>query len=158
MPRSTSREPTAHHYDREHLIELIDDQPYDDVELSDVWRKVPTLSLQARSQRAQIIRHIAELSDHLGVAEIAGGRITGAAECDCTCMTQYFARAFRTPYRCCGAWALDRFTNNNAAVSNIERQGNEIGNSGHDTHPRILTSEIVFPFCSRVNSKPCVLI
>src|SRR5713226_8187784 len=34
-------------------------------------------------QRTQIIRHVAELSDHFGVAEIAGGRITGAAECDC---------------------------------------------------------------------------
>jgi hypothetical protein len=73
-------------------------------------------------------------------------------------MTQYFAQAFRTPYRGCGAWALDGFTDNNAAVSNIERQGNEIGNSGHDTHSRILTSVIVFPFRSRVNSKPCVLI
>jgi hypothetical protein len=33
-------------------------------------------------QRTQIVRHVAELSDQLGVAEIAGGRITGAAECD----------------------------------------------------------------------------
>jgi hypothetical protein len=36
------------------------------------------------SQRTQIIRHIAELPDHLGVAEIARGRITRAAECDGT--------------------------------------------------------------------------
>ena len=32
------------------------------------------------SQRTQVVRHVAELLDHLGVAEIAGGRITGAAE------------------------------------------------------------------------------
>ena len=29
-----------------------------------------------------IIQHVAELPDYLGIAEIAGGRITGAAECD----------------------------------------------------------------------------
>jgi hypothetical protein len=52
----------------------------------------------------------------------------------------------------------ESFTNNDAAVSNIEGQGNEIGNSSHDTHSRILTSMIMFLFCSRVNSKPCVLI
>ena len=34
------------------------------------------------SQSTQIIQHVAELPDYLGIAEIAGGRITGAAECD----------------------------------------------------------------------------
>src|SRR6266404_8440522 len=38
----------------------------------------------ATSQRAQVVRHIAELPDHLGIAEIAGGRITGATERDST--------------------------------------------------------------------------
>ena len=45
-----------------------------------------------------------------------------------------------------GPWAFDGLSNNNAAVSNIERQSNEIGNSRHDTHSRILTGVIVFPF------------
>jgi hypothetical protein len=36
----------------------------------------------AASQRAQIIRHVAELPDHLGIAEIACSRVTGAAERD----------------------------------------------------------------------------
>jgi hypothetical protein len=40
----------------------------------------------ARSQRTQIIRHIAEFPDHRGVAEIAGGRVARAAKCDCTDM------------------------------------------------------------------------
>jgi hypothetical protein len=34
------------------------------------------------SQRNQIIRHIAELPDHLGIAEIARSRVTSAAKCD----------------------------------------------------------------------------
>jgi hypothetical protein len=36
----------------------------------------------APSQRAQIIRHIAEFPDHLGIAEIALSGITSAAERD----------------------------------------------------------------------------
>jgi hypothetical protein len=46
---------------------------------------MPTLvsaSTSLRSQRAQIIRHIAELPDHRGVAEITGGGIAGAAKGD----------------------------------------------------------------------------
>jgi hypothetical protein len=44
--------------------------------------------------------------------------IAGAAECDCTCMIQYFAQAFRTPYRCCGAWALDGLRSRSSSVVN----------------------------------------
>jgi hypothetical protein len=38
--------------------------------------------LYRASQSTQIIQLVAELPDYLGIAEIAGGRITGAAECD----------------------------------------------------------------------------
>jgi hypothetical protein len=37
-------------------------------------------------QRTQIIRHVTELSGHLGIAKIAQGRITRATECDRTHM------------------------------------------------------------------------
>ena len=40
--------------------------------------------LRRSSQRTQNIRHVAEFPDNLGVAEIARGGITGAAECDRT--------------------------------------------------------------------------
>jgi hypothetical protein len=33
-------------------------------------------------QRTQVIRHVAEFSDHRGVAKFARGRVTSAAECD----------------------------------------------------------------------------
>ena len=85
----------------------------------------------AVSQRTQIIRHVAELSQHGRIVEIAGSRITSAAERDRTCMTQYFPKTLRTLYRGCRAWTFYRFTNNDAAVSNIERQRHEICNSGH---------------------------
>jgi hypothetical protein len=39
------------------------------------------------SQRAQIIRHVAEFPDHLGIAEITRSGITRAAECDRPNMT-----------------------------------------------------------------------
>jgi hypothetical protein len=71
------------------------------------WRSVvQCICTHAPSQRTQVVGDVAELPDHLGITENSGGRITGAAECDCTCLTQYFAQAFRTPYRGCGALAL----------------------------------------------------
>jgi hypothetical protein len=85
----------------------------------------------ATSQRPQIIRHVAELSQHSCIAEIAGRRITCATERDRTCMAQYLPKALRTLYRGCGTG----FTNNDAAVSNIKRQCHEVCNPGHDRHP-----------------------
>jgi hypothetical protein len=46
-------------------------------------------------------------------------------------MAQHFPKTVRTHYRGCRAWTFHRFTNNDAAVSNIERQRHEICNSGH---------------------------
>jgi hypothetical protein len=45
-----------------------------------------------RSKHAQIIRHIAEFSQHGRIAEVAGGWITSAAERDRACMAQHFQR------------------------------------------------------------------
>jgi hypothetical protein len=39
------------------------------------------------SQRTQIIRHVAEFPDHLGIVEIARGGNTSAAGCDGTKVT-----------------------------------------------------------------------
>jgi hypothetical protein len=51
-----------------------------------------TLTRRARfRQSAKIIRHVAELFNHLGIAEIAGGRIAGGAKRDRADMT-LFAR------------------------------------------------------------------
>jgi hypothetical protein len=83
------------------------------------------------SQRTQVIRHDAELSQHGRAVEIAGRRITGAAERDRTGMAQYFPKTLRTFYRGCGAWTFYGFTNNYVAVRNIEWQRHEICNSGH---------------------------
>jgi len=55
--------------------------------------------------------------------------IASAAECDRACMAQ--PKTLRTLYRGCRAWTFYRFTNNNAAIRNIERQRHEICNSGH---------------------------
>src|ERR1700730_3075052 len=89
----------------------------------------------ATSQRTQIIRHIAELSQHSRTAQIAALRITSATERDRSCMTQYFPKTLRTLYRGCRAWTFNGFTNNDAAVSNIEWQRNDISNSGHGFAP-----------------------
>ena len=89
----------------------------------------------AASQRTQIIRHVAELSQHRRIVEIAGRRIARATERDCTSMTQHFPRTLRPLYRGCGAQTFNRLTNNDAAVRDIERLRDEICNSGHDTQP-----------------------
>ena len=43
---------------------------------------VQCVSTRTRSQRTQVVWDVAELPDHLGIIENAGGRITGATECD----------------------------------------------------------------------------
>jgi hypothetical protein len=67
------------------------------------------------SQRAQIIRHIAELSQHGRIAEITRGWITCAAERDCACMTQYFPKTLGAFYSGSWAWTFNGFANNDAA-------------------------------------------
>jgi hypothetical protein len=86
-----------------------------------------------QSQRTQIIGHVTELPQHGRIVEITCGRITGAAKRDCACMSQYFPKTLRTFYRDCRASM--GFTNNDTAVSNIERQRHEICDFGHGTHP-----------------------
>ena len=54
--------------------------------------------------------------------EIAGSWITSAAERDRAGIAQHFPKTVRTLYRGCGTWTFYRFTDNDAAVSNIERQ------------------------------------
>jgi hypothetical protein len=83
------------------------------------------------SQRTQIVRHVAEFSQHSGIVEFASGGITSSAECDRTGMAQYLPKTLRALYRGCGAWTFYRFTDNDGTVSNIERQRHEICNSGH---------------------------
>jgi hypothetical protein len=56
------------------------------------------------------------------IAEIARSGITSAAESDRACMTQYFPKTLRTLYRGCRAETFNGFTNDDTAVSNIERQ------------------------------------
>jgi hypothetical protein len=46
-------------------------------------------------------------------------------------MAQDFPKTLRTLYRGCRGWTVYWFTDNDAAVSNIERQCHEICNSGH---------------------------
>jgi len=65
------------------------------------------------------------------LAEIAGSWIAGATERDRTCMTQPFPKTVRALYRGYSGCTFYRFTDNDAAVSNIERQRHEICNSGH---------------------------
>jgi hypothetical protein len=71
------------------------------------------------------------LSQYGRIVEIARGWIASATERDRTCMAQHFPKTVRTLYRGCRAWTFYRFTDNDAAVGNIERQRHEICNSGH---------------------------
>jgi hypothetical protein len=87
------------------------------------------VQLVTPSQRAQIIRHVAELLQDSRIAEIAGRWITSATKRDRSRMAQYFPKTLRTPYRSGRAWTFYRFTNDDAAVSNIEWQRDEICNS-----------------------------
>ena len=76
----------------------------------------------APSQRAQIIRHIAALSQHSRIAEVARIAKSPVRLNATACMAQHFPKTLRTLYRGCGAKTFYWFTNNDAAVSNIERQ------------------------------------
>jgi hypothetical protein len=58
------------------------------------------------SQRTQIIRHIAELSQHSRIAEIACSGIAGAAG-DRVGVAQHFPKTMRTLYGGCGGWTFD---------------------------------------------------
>src|SRR5258706_7386412 len=87
------------------------------------------------SQSTQIIRHVADLSQHSRIAELAGRWITSATERNRACMAQYFPKTFCTLYRGCRACTFNGFTNNDAAVSNVEWQRHEISNSGHGLTP-----------------------
>ena len=109
----------------------------------------------ARSRRAQIIRHVAELPQHDCITKIAGRRITSATERDRTGMTQYFPKTLSTRYRGCRAWAFNGFTSNNAVVGGIERQGNEIADSGYEfSLVGLETPRYCFPFVPNVNFVP----
>src|ERR1700684_156865 len=83
------------------------------------------------SQRTQIIRHVAKLSQHSGVVKVADSWIASATERDRACMAQDFPKTLRTLYRGCRGWTFYWFTDNDAAVSNVERQCHEICNPGH---------------------------
>jgi len=56
----------------------------------------------ARSRRAQIIRHVAELAQHDCITKIAGRRITSATERDRTGMTLYFPKTLSMRYAAAG--------------------------------------------------------
>src|ERR1700677_4856889 len=86
------------------------------------------------SQRTQIIRHVAKLSQHSGIAKVAGSWIASATERDRACMAQHFPETLSTLYRGYRAWTFYRFTDKDTAVSNIERQRHEICNCGHVSH------------------------
>jgi hypothetical protein len=73
------------------------------------------------SQRTQIIRHVAELSQNSRIAEIAGRWVTSTAERDRSRVAQYSPKTLRTPYRSGRAWTFYWLTDDDAAVSNIER-------------------------------------
>ena len=54
-----------------------------------------TFRAQGNSQRAQVLGHVAERSDQLGVAELAGCRITRSAERDCAGDPSFARQSFR---------------------------------------------------------------
>jgi hypothetical protein len=83
------------------------------------------------SQRAQIIRHVAELSNHLGITEFADGGITSAAECDCTDMPFFTGKRFGPHYSRVGIKAFDRLARCNAIISSDERQRHVIRHIDH---------------------------
>jgi hypothetical protein len=66
--------------------------------LNDVERG-PRQSRGRHSQSTQIIRHIAELSQHSRIPEVSGSWIASATKRDRTCVTQHFPKTFRPLYR-----------------------------------------------------------
>jgi hypothetical protein len=81
-------------------------------------------SAETPSKRTQIFRHVAELPQHGRIAEVAGSWIVGAAERNRARMAPHFPKTLRTLYR--GYRTVNRFTNDDAAVSDIERQRHEM--------------------------------
>jgi hypothetical protein len=74
----------------------------------------------ATSQRAQIIWHVAELSQHGRIAEIAGSRITSATERDRANVIFLARQRFGTHYRSVGIEALGRLASRNAVIGGDE--------------------------------------
>jgi hypothetical protein len=77
--------------------------------------------LESPLQRAQIVRHVVEFSDHLGIAEIACSRI---ARCDgtdmpCPARQRLGAHHYRDRIE-----AFGRLASRNALVIGYERQSN----------------------------------
>jgi hypothetical protein len=71
------------------------------------------------SQRTQVIWHIAELPDHLGIAEIAGGKITGAAERDGADVAFLARQRLRAHHDRNGIEALRRLAGSNAVAKRV---------------------------------------
>jgi hypothetical protein len=83
------------------------------------------------SKRAEITRHVPELPNHLGVAEIASGRVASAAECNGADVAIFARRRFRAHYCGVGVEAFGWFAGRNAVISRNERQRDVIGDFRH---------------------------
>jgi len=79
------------------------------------------------SQRAQVVRHIAEFPDQFGVAEFAGRRIPTAAERDRAGAAGLARERLRAHDGRIGAQALHSFASGSAVVGRNERERDIIG-------------------------------
>ena len=73
------------------------------------------------SQRTQVVRHVAELLDHLGVAEIAGGWITRSAKRDRANVPLFARQRLSAHHGCIGIEAFRRLPSRHAVVTGDER-------------------------------------
>jgi hypothetical protein len=104
-----------------------------------------TQSSFAVSQIAQVLGHVAELPDQLGVAEVAGGGIPGTAEGDRTDMAGLARQRLGAHDGGVGAEALSGLAGRDAIVGRDERQTTNISSLTrliHETAPARLASVV----------------
>jgi hypothetical protein len=83
---------------------------------------MPSSGTADGSQRAQIVRHVAELADERGISELAGGRIARSAERERAGAAGFARECLRTHDGGVGARALHRLAGGDPIVRHDERK------------------------------------
>jgi hypothetical protein len=87
----------------------------------------PTPAVSLPLQRTQIIQHFAEFLDDLGIAEVAGGRISSPAEGHGSDMSRFAGQRFRAHDDRGRIEAFGRFAGRNAIVRTTRAQAASSG-------------------------------
>ena len=89
----------------------------------------------AQLQRTQIIRHVTEFFQHVGIAEIARGRVAGPAECNSPLVSLLPRQGFCSGHDRQQVQTFRCFASRDAVSSGDEAQRNVVSDVSHRTQP-----------------------